>query len=54
MEVDFFVERASVGATFVFDDIWMYDHDMIENILFSNGFEALEKKNIKASYKKTK
>lgn len=54
MEVDFFVERASVGATFVFDDIWMYDHDMIESILFSNGFETLEKKNIKASYKKTK
>lgn len=54
MEVDFFVERASVGATFVFDDIWMYDHDMIESILFSNGFEILEKKNIKASYKKTK
>lgn len=53
MEVDFFVERASVGATFVFDDIWMYDHDMIENILFSNGFEILEKKNIKASYKRT-
>jgi cephalosporin hydroxylase len=54
-EVSFFVERASVGTVFVFDDIWMYDHDMIEEkYLFANGFEILEKKTIKASYKKTK
>lgn len=54
-EVSFFVMKAPVGAVFVFDDIWMYDHDIIENeYLFNNGFEVLEKKNIKASYKKTK
>lgn len=54
-EVAFFVLRASVGTTFVFDDIWMYDHDMIENeYLFNNGFELVEKREIKASYRKTK
>ena len=55
-EVDFFVQRAPVGAVYVFDDIWMYDHDKLieEEILFKNGFEVLEKKQIKASYVKTK
>lgn len=55
-EVDFFVQRAPVGTVYVFDDIWMYDHDKLieEEILFKNGFEVLEKKQIKASYVKTK
>lgn len=53
LESDFFIARANVGAVFVFDDIWMYDHDRFEKILFNNGFEILEKKNIKASYIKT-
>lgn len=56
LEVDFFVKRAPVGSVFVFDDIWMYDHDeIVENTyLFPNGFELLEKGQIKASYVKTK
>ena len=55
-EVEFFVQRAQVGAVYVFDDLWMYDHDKLieEEILFKNGFEILEKKEIKASYIKTK
>lgn len=53
LESDFFIARANVGAVFVFDDIWMYDHDRFEKIMFENGFEILEKKNIKASYIKT-
>ena len=53
-EIDFFIPRSSIGTMFVFDDIWMYDHNMIENILFNNGFEVFEKKEIKASYKKVK
>ena len=53
-EVRFFGERAVVGSMFVFDDIWMYDHDMIEGILEEYGFEVSEKKKIKASYKKVK
>lgn len=54
METSFFLDRSVIGTVFVYDDIWMYDHDMIEKHLFENGFEVLEKKNIKASYKKVK
>jgi len=52
LETDFFLKRAPVGAVYVYDDIWMYDHDDIEKLLFDAGFETIEKKNIKASYKK--
>lgn len=54
LETEFFVKRAPLGAVFVFDDIWMYDHDKIEEKLFANGFEVHEKKQIKASYIKIK
>lgn len=56
LECDFFVKRSPIGSVHVFDDIWMYDHDKIveQTYLFPNGFEILEKKNIKASYIKTK
>lgn len=54
LETKFFTERSNVGSVFVYDDIWMYDHDAIEKHLFENGFEILEKKNIKASYQKIK
>jgi len=50
LELKFFLERSTKGTTFVFDDIWMYDHDKFENIMFDNGFEVLEKRQIKASY----
>jgi hypothetical protein len=53
-EIDFFLPRTPIGATWVFDDIWMYDHDKFENFMFDNGFETLERKQIKASYYKTK
>jgi cephalosporin hydroxylase len=54
METQFFVTRAVIGTVFVMDDVWMYDHDMVEKYLFDNGFEILEKKNIKASYRKVR
>lgn len=54
LETDFFTARANIGTVFVYDDIWMYNHDEIEKFLFNNGFEILEKKVIKASYKKVK
>ena len=55
LESEFFVKRAVVGSVFVFDDIWMYDHDkIVEEKLFAHGFEILEKKTIKASYIKVK
>lgn len=54
-EVKFFEERSVVGSVFVMDDIWMYNHDkVVEEYLFARGWEILEKKNIKASYIKTK
>lgn len=54
LELKFFLERSTKGTTFVFDDIWMYDHDKFENIMFDNGFDVLEKRQIKASYQKVK
>jgi len=54
LETNFFVERATIGTVFVADDIWMYDHERFEKIVFSHGFEVLEKGNVKASYRKTK
>lgn len=54
-ELDFFLPRTPVGGTYVMDDIWMYDHDrVVEQKLFDNGFEVLEKGKIKASYRKVK
>jgi len=52
-EMDFFMPRAVKGTTWVFDDIWMYDHDRFEKIMLDSGFAILEKRNIKASYYKT-
>lgn len=52
-ETEFFIRRSTKGSVFVYDDIWMYDHHLVERRLFSNGFEVLEKKDIKASYVKT-
>jgi hypothetical protein len=54
LETEFFIKRALLGTLFVFDDIWMYDHDKIEERLFANGFVVHEKKQIKASYIKIK
>ena len=53
-ELAFFLSRTSKGGVYVFDDIWMYDHDKFEKQILDRGFEILEKKNIKASYIKTK
>ena len=53
-ETNFFMERSNVGSVFVYDDIWMYNHDAIEATLIEGGFEILEKKNVKASYIRTK
>ena len=53
-EINFFLERTPIGGVYVFDDIWMYDHDRFEKILFENGFEVKERRQIKASYVKIK
>lgn len=49
-EVDFFIPRTPIGGVYVFDDIWMYDHESVEQKIFAQGFELIEKKEIKASY----
>ena len=55
LETEFFTPRAVVGSVFVFDDIWMYDHDeIVEKRLFEAGFETIRKGNVKASYKKVR
>jgi len=54
LEVGFFIERTNIGTVFVFDDIWMYDHDRYEKMIMDAGFEILQKGSVKASYKKTK
>lgn len=54
IEINFFLPRSVVGSVFVFDDIWMYNHDKYEQILIENGFAILEKGSIKASYVKIK
>ena len=51
-ELNFFLERDTKGTVFVFDDIWMYDHDKFEEIMFKRGYKTLEKGGVKASYQK--
>jgi len=52
-ELSFFLERSVPGSVFVFDDIWMMDHDrIVEERLFKLGWKTLKKENIKASYQK--
>jgi hypothetical protein len=54
-EINFFETRSPIGATWVFDDLWQYDHDeVIEAYLFNTGWELLEKTELKASYRKIK
>jgi len=50
LETNFFMPKTPVGGVWVFDDTWMYNHDHIEQAMFSNGFQVLQKKSIKASY----
>lgn len=54
LETNFFMERSNVGTVFVYDDIWVYDHDKVQKMLFENNFELMEKQKFKASYKKIK
>ena len=52
-EVKFFLARTVVGSVFVFDDVWMYSHDLIHNYLLSNGWEVIEQGSVKISYRRT-
>lgn len=44
--------RTSKGSVIVFDDINHYDHDSVEKEILSRGWSILEKKKVKAAYKK--
>jgi hypothetical protein len=48
-------QEYEILSKFVFDDIWMYDHDkLVEEKIFEAGFELREKGKVKASYTKVK
>lgn len=54
-EVDFFMDKMSVGGMFIFDDAYVgyYDHDKVEDHLLKSGlFELVGKETHKASYKR--
>lgn len=52
-ELRFFLDRSVPGSVFVFDDVWMMDHDrIVEEKIFKLGWKTLERGNIKASYQK--
>lgn len=54
-EICFFIPRTPVGGVYVFDDIWMYDHNQkIEPILFAHGFKLIDQIGPKAAYQKVK
>ena len=53
-EVDFFQQRSNVGSMWVFDDIELYPHDLLEEKLFKNNWELVEKTQRKASYRLVK
>ena len=53
-EIEFFGPRSPIGTVWVFDDVWMYNHNRIEELAFSFGFEVITKGNVKASYVKVK
>ena len=55
LESDFFMQRMAKNGVIVYDDIdkpQKYNHDEFEPTLFDNGFELIEKKGSKASYRK--
>jgi hypothetical protein len=53
-EVNFFGNRAPMGAVWVFDDVWMYNHKEIEDIVLGYGFDVITRGNVKISYVKVR
>jgi len=49
-ELAFYQSRVHNGSVWVFDDLELYPHDKIEEILFERGWTLLEKTERKASY----
>ena len=53
-EIDFYRSRCVEGSVWVFDDIELYLHDLLEEKLFKHGWELIEKTSRKASYRLVK
>lgn len=51
-EVKFFDERSNIGAVFVFDDVTMYQHDVLHEYLSKRGWECYVKTERKWAYQK--
>lgn len=54
IEIDFFFPRTSVGSVFVFDDVWMYNHQKYHNYLLDSGWEVMDAGKVKISYKRVR
>ena len=52
--MNYFFDKAPIGAVWVFDDIWMFDLKRYEDMMFEAGFELFFKSEIKASYKRVR
>jgi hypothetical protein len=53
-EIDFYQSRCVEGSVWVFDDIELYLHDLLEEKLFKHSWELIEKTSRKASYRSVK
>ena len=51
---EFFIPRVSVGGFIVYDDVGMYNHSIIDNVLIKRGFKVVTRGGTKITYKKTK
>jgi hypothetical protein len=53
-EVDFFIDRISIGGYIVFDDVADYDHHIVDERLKNGGYELVGDSQRKKSYKRVK
>lgn len=49
-EISFFHDRTDIGATFVFDDVGMYEHDIVDKYLVMAGYQVFEQTDRKWAY----
>ena len=52
LEVPFFHDRSPVGAVFAFDDVQMYEHELLDERLLEIGYERVMETERKWLYKK--
>lgn len=55
IETEFFLQRSQIGTVFVYDDIeQFYDHAKVEEHIYRNGFDCIEKTRFKGMYRRMK